>query len=59
MGNDITLILIQKSRVYTRISDKVDYLKNNITRVIEDGFILMKGSVAQDDMTTIMSYLHN
>ena len=49
----------KKAEVAIHIPDKVDLKIKNITRDKEGHYIMIKGSIQQDDITIINIYAHN
>ena len=49
----------KKAEVAIHIPDKVDLKIKNITRDKEGHYIMIKGSIQQDDITIVNIYAHN
>ena len=49
----------KKARVAILISDKIDFKISNIVRDKEGQYILIKGSIQEDDITSVNMYVPN
>ena len=49
----------KKAGVAIHISDKIDFKVKNVTRGKEEHYIMIKGSIHEEDITIINTYAHN
>ena len=49
----------KKTGVAVLVSDKLDFITKKVTRDKEGNYVMVKGSVQQEDITIINIYIHS